>query len=483
MSTSGRHIWGHEPVIKETHMTSIDAEVVVVGFGISGLTAALSALDAGAGVVVLEKGAKNNARGFDCGSVNSSVHKEAGVTIDREELIAELMVQSNYRADQRLISVWVDKSGETIDWLRGLMEPRGVEASLPEHGAEKEGPYRVWQTAVNWTGQNVQLAKEMEALIVEKGGDIHYNTPAVRLVREGEGRVTAVIAEQPDGSLLRVNAKKGVILSCGGYDDNPEMMEKYLRPSDLRFARHNSETGGCVGDGHTMALALGAAMDEKPHCLILGNGIIQDKNHTELYLVMFTPYLRVDCNAERFVNEDSDYCRAANANARLPKAFHWSIIDSTKEEGRWGEKTTLLDQYVPDGAVLKADTLEELAKKMDVPAETLKASVERYNSLAAGGKDADFGVEAGKMKPVEVAPYYAVKVLNFCLVTVSGLTINTNMQVMDTEAKAIPGLYASGNTSGGFFADAYPRNVHGASHGRAMTFGRLAALHAASQKG
>ena len=319
-------------------MTSIDTEVIVVGFGISGLTAALSAVDAGARVVVLEKGAKNNARGFDDGAVNSSVHKEAGVTIDREELIGELMVQSNYRADQRLIRVWVDKSGETIDWLRRLVEPRGVEASLPTGGAEKEGPYKVWHTAVNWTGQNVQLAKEMETLIVEKGGDIHYNTPAVSLVREGEGRVTAVIAKQPDGSLLRVNAKKGVILSCGGYDDNPEMMEKYLRPSDLRVARHNSETGGCVGDGHTMALALGAAMDEAPHCLILGNGIIQDKNHTEFYLVMFSPYLRVDCNGERFVNEDSDYCRAANANARLPKGFHWSILDSTKEEGSMGRE-------------------------------------------------------------------------------------------------------------------------------------------------
>ena len=151
--------------------------MVVVGFGISGLTAALSASDAGARVVVLEKGAKNNARGFDDGAVNSSVHKEAGVTIDREELIGELMVQSNYRVDQRLIRIWVDKSGETIDWLRRLVEPRGVEASLSKGGTEKEGPYKVWPTAVNWTGQNAQLAKEMEALIVEKGGDILATPP------------------------------------------------------------------------------------------------------------------------------------------------------------------------------------------------------------------------------------------------------------------------------------------------------------------
>lgn len=462
-------------------MTSIDTDIVVVGFGISGLTAALTALDAGARVVVLEKGSKNNARGFDDGAVNSSVHREAGVVIDREELIGELMKQSNYRADQRLIRTWVDKSGEMIDWLRGLVEPRGIIASVPTTRVEREGPFKVYHTGVNWTGQNEGLARVMEALIVEKGGDIHYNTPAVQLVREDGGRVSAVTAKQPDGSLLRVNAGKGIILSCGGYDDNPEMMKEYLRPSDLRVARHNSRVGTCTGDGHKMALDIGAAMDEPPHCLIVGNGVLTDKDCTEFYLVMFAPYLRVDCNGERYVNEDSDYCRAANANVRLPKAYHWSILDSSKEQTRFGDKVELLEPFVAQNAVLKAGTLEELAAKMDVPAQTLGATVERYNGLAAGGNDVDFGVDGAKMRPVEVAPYYAVKVLNFYLVTISGLTINTNMQVIDTGGKVIPGLYASGNTSGGFFADTYPRNVHGASHGRAMTFGRLAALHAAAQ--
>jgi fumarate reductase flavoprotein subunit len=463
-------------------MTSIDTEVVVVGFGISGLTAALSALDAGAKVVVLEKGSTYNARGFDDGAVNSSAHREAGVVIDRDELIGELMIESNYRADQRLIRTWVDKSGELVDWLRELVEPRGIKPSVPTNWPGREGPYKVWHTGVNWTGQNAQLAKEMEALIVEKGGEIRYNTPAVRLVRESGGRVTAVIAQQPNGTELQVNAEKGIILSCGGYDDNPEMMEKYLRPSDLRLARHNSRAGTCTGDGHNMALAIGAAMDEAPHCLIVGNGIIPDKNTTELHIVMFIPYLRVDCNGERYVNEDADYCRMANANARLPKGFHWSIIDSSEEKTRFGDKVEEFEQFVAEGAILKGDTLADLAVKMDVSAETLTATVERYNALAASGKDVDFGTDTGKMRPLTKAPYYAVKVFNFCLVTVSGLTINTDMQVMDTEGKVIPGLYASGNTSGGFFADTYPRTVHGASHGRAMTFGRLAALHAVSQK-
>jgi fumarate reductase flavoprotein subunit len=87
------------------------------------------------------------------------------------------------------------------------------------------------------------------------------------------------------------------------------------------------------------------------------------------------------------------------------------------------------------------------------------------------------------MKPVVKAPFYATQVRNFALVTVRGLKNNENMQVLDKEGKVIPGLYASGNTSGGFFADTYPRNVHGISHGRAITFGRLAGKHAAAQKG
>jgi fumarate reductase flavoprotein subunit len=109
-------------------------------------------------------------------------------------------------------------------------------------------------------------------------------------------------------------------------------------------------------------------------------------------------------------------------------------------------------------------------------------SIDRYDSMAKNKKDEDFGVHPGKMMPVIRAPFYAVQVRNFALVTVSGLKINENMQVLDKEGPVIPGLYASGNTSGGFFANTYPRNVHGISHGRAITFVRLAGKHAAAQK-
>ena len=198
----------------------------------------------------------------------------------------------------------------------------------------------------------------------------------------------------------------------------------------------------------------------------------------EFYTILFTPFLRVDKMGRRYVNEDADYCRAANANSVLPGAFHWSVLDSSNEAA-----TQPMTRHVTSGAIFTADTMEELAKNMKVDPRVFKATIERYNQMAKNKKDEDFGAHAEKMKPVVKAPFYATQVRNFALVTVRGLKNNENMQVLDKEGKVIPGLYASGNTSGGFFADTYPRNVHGISHGRAITFGRLAGKHAAAQKG
>jgi fumarate reductase flavoprotein subunit len=466
--------------IKET----IAADVVVVGAGIAGMCAALTAVEAGAKTILLEKGATHNGRGGDDGCFNSSVHKEAGVLYDREELIAELMKQANYRVDQRLITLWVDHSGEAIDWLRALVEPKGLKATLNSSNTHHEGPYKVFHTAVSFTGQNAKLLSVLENIAKEKGLDIRYKTPGVQLVRQGSGRVTGIIAKNEGGDYIRFSTKKGVILSTGGYDNDPEMMKKYLRPSDLRIEKFNSANKICTGDGHKMGLAIGADMDEAPHTLIVGNGVVN--NGDEFYLVMFTPWLRVDRLGRRYVNEDSDYCRAANANAILPEHFNWSVLDSSAGGGDEQETAYMkkqLERYVKEGIALSAATLEELAGKMQVDPEVFKATVARYNKLAEDKKDVDFGVDADRMRPLEKPPFYALQVRNFALVTISGLKINTKLQVVDKKGEPIPGLYAAGNTSGGFFSDTYPRNVHGVSHGRAITFGRLAAKNAVAEKG
>jgi fumarate reductase flavoprotein subunit len=467
---------GAEVISPSQIKQTINTDVVVLGAGISGACAALSAIKNGSKTVLLEKGKKYTARGRANACVNSSLHKEAGVFIDREELISEMMKQANYRVDQRLLTTWVDQSGEAMDWLVKAVEPFGLKASLDEGGPDDmAGPYKVHRVSVKFDGGNIKLMSVLTDLMKNQGGDIRYNTTGVQLIKNENNRIAGVVCKSAQGEYFQFNAKNGVILSTGGYENNSEMMKKYLRPSDLRIERFSSSNKICEGDGHNMGLGIGADIDDLPHCLIVCNGVINNKTVSED--IMFNAWLRVDKFGKRFVNEDGDYCRQANANAILPGHFHWSILDSSMDSAnkQW-------ESNAKDGVFVKADSFAELAGKMKVDPEVFKTTVARYNELAKNKKDDDFGVDGEKMMFLGKQPFYAAQVRNFVLVSVSGLKINEKAQVLDKEGEAIPGLYASGNTSGGFFADTYPRNVVGVSHGRAITFGWIAGKIAAANK-
>lgn len=122
----------------------------------------------------------------------------------------------------------------------------------------------------------------------------------------------------------------------------------------------------------------------------------------------------------------------------------------------------------------QADSIEELAHKMQLPADQLQKTVARYNDLCAAGEDQDFGKESYRMFPVDGGPYYAVTLGGILLATLDGLHVNERMQVLDRNADPIQGLYAAGNCAGGFFWGAYPDRVPGLTASHAVTFGRLA---------
>ena len=123
------------------------------------------------------------------------------------------------------------------------------------------------------------------------------------------------------------------------------------------------------------------------------------------------------------------------------------------------------------GLIQKADTLEELAEKLNMPADAFVATVERYNELCAKGEDEDFGKESYRMLPLENPPYYGCRQGATVLCTLDGLRINTKMQVLDTEGNPIEGLYSAGDCSGGFFAHNYPEYIVGVAIGRTLTEG------------
>ncbi len=133
----------------------------------------------------------------------------------------------------------------------------------------------------------------------------------------------------------------------------------------------------------------------------------------------------------------------------------------------------MLPGLIESGFVVQADTVEELAEKLGLPADELKATVDHYNELAHAGEDTDFGKEAFRLTPVDTAPFYGAKNTGYVLCTMDGIQIDTSMNAIDTEGNPIPGLYVVGNDSGCYFANTYPNLSTGMACGRTVTFGRL----------
>jgi len=422
--------------IKET----IIADVVVVGSGIAGLTAAVSAAEAGARTALLEKSPTFNNRGLHNAAIASRLQKKAGITVDRDQIIYTIMEFAAYRSNQRLVKLWAENCDKVMDWLTDMAEAAKIEVIL-------DPTTKPWYFP-NYPIIHVFLPKHQETLAQmlqdnaqALGVNIRFETPAVRLLREGKGRVTGVIAQIPMGDYVQFNANKAVVLCTGDYGNDRQMVEKYY------LARQ--------------------------------------------------PWLYVNIHGERFMNEDLPYGYECNQMLQQPDRVAWAVWDA-KYDQEWakmksqccknmGPPTYLwspqqLTEALEQGNVLKAQTIEELAQKMEMSVETLMSTVARYNELARNGRDADFGKHPDRLTTIEKPPFYACNMEVRRMVILSGLKINTRLQVLDTERNVIPGLYAAGNVSGSFFGNVYPTTVPGLTHSRAWTFGRLAGLNAAAEK-
>ena len=470
-----------DPITSAVISKNVNVDVVVVGAGIAGLSAAISAEEAGARTILLEKMATVQARGHDNAFIGSRLQEKLGITIDKDEVILNLMKYGANKPDQRLIRMWAEGSGKTADWLMDMTDAAGLEVFInhypPPPAFNNVKEYYPQYPVTHHYHNERPVAKCLIDNALKKGVVTYFKTRAKQLLRKKNDRVTGVIAQNADGEYLQFNAAKAVILCTGDYSNNAEMMAKYCPQSSYLESMIHTSTG----DGHMMAMWIGAVMEPGPHIPMI---------HGPAGPLLSSAFLQVNLMGERFQNEDVPIQSNVNAVERQPGKVAWQVFDSKYPEelpylgiglGKIIIATKKIQQKVARAAIM-ADSIEELAVKMKMPVEAFKATVKRYNKLARMGRDLDFGKRPDRLFPIDRPPYYVGKSGYDLLAVLGGLNINWKLQPLDKDWEVIPGIYLAGNTMGNRFAVDYPTMCPGLSHGMAIHFGRIAGLNAASQK-
>ena len=479
-----------------------EAEVVVVGYGGAGMAAAITAKDAGATVLVLEKQAQ------DAHTPNTRMCAGVFISPDNvDDAIAYMEIAARVNVDlpeskdipEDVIKVWAEEMTKNIEWMTGLgakgfvvYADQGRDPDWPGNAAIKAYQLR---TEKGTAGVGTVLYDFLNEQVTSRGIEIMWETPGDRLVANEAGEVVGVIAKDKDGKEIAVKASKGVILTTGGFEFNDEMIKTYLAAYPMTFYGNPDNTG----DGIRMAMELGADLW---HMTVLGGGF---KAKFPDFPTAFgiSPgkggYMFVDKFGKRFKaeNELGGYSGFWNAlvydtvNYTWPRIpVYWVLDDATLKAAplvytffgaagpigmyEWSADNS---KEVEKGWIVKGDTVADLAAKLGVDAAVLEAQVKAFNDGIAAGQD-EFGRPVDTMAAMETGPFYAMTLWPGLNNTYGGPRRDAQARILDVNGNPIPRLYSSGEL-GSLYVQ-YPQG--GANVGECFAFGRVAAVNAVAEQ-
>ena len=456
------------PIEETPQDEEVTADVVVVGMGLAGVTASMSALDQGATVVAVEKagaagGSSKYSGGFITG-VGTEQQQAVGYDLDVDgymdyfDSCTDQSVKTD-ETDRDAVRAMIERSAGDIEFL----EEHGIGITGPDGFG---GDFLVWHYPDTRTsafdgdaGGADHIVAGMDYLDAQENFSIYYNTPATSILTDDSGAITGVLCERDDGSTLTVNAKS-VVLSCGGWAASPELMERFCPdfPSEWVLP-YTTAAMTDTGDGITMAEALGAAVYEDGWWMDLAIGV-DPGGYTTYFpdtlngLINYANYFVVDGEGTRVFNVNALYgprsIAIADAMERTGKIFSIFTAEGFENGIAFIEENGRVD----DKNIYKADTLEELAEKTGMDVENFTAQVARYNEMCANGVDEDMGQTT--LIPIGEGPYYAVSVKTITMGTIGGLKTNDDNQVLSTDGTPIEGLYGAGELiNGKYFNQVY----------------------------
>ncbi|BAK43532.1 FAD-dependent oxidoreductase [Eggerthella sp. YY7918] len=495
-TASNAHPWETTPEPIADIAETKDYDIVIVGAGIAGLSAAEAAARSGAKTVVLDRAGQCSGRGQDFGGIGARVQIENGVNVDPEEAARLLHQSSMQMANYNLIYTWASRSGKVFDHIEEIAKDQGYQI-IPADGSSGtakfgwnvlEERFRVLQTGMNVLtaeGENLYptpMCTILETAASSAGAEFVYNTHAEQLVGNASEGITGVIVTAEDGKHVQYNAAKGVILATGDIGGSEEMLKAWC-PIALRADANGYMPEGCnTGDGLLMGLWAGAALSRSTPAHMVHQFAFDNYDFplTSFYMA----WLNVDRRGIRYGADLPFEPYLTNARMCTPGNVAWSIFDSDYDIYVKRQQPDTYDSvlsWAPEAIeefqgtefLYKADTIEELAGLISVPADALQNTIDHYNELFESGEDPDFGVPAQFLSQVKTPPFYATPNLCSTLVVPYGLHVNDDSQVCTEEDEPIAGLFAIGNVQGDFFSFEYPVHCPGVSHGRCITFGQL----------
>ena len=465
------------------------ADVVVIGGGGAGLFAALSAAEAGANVLLLEKAptlmfSTSAICGGGISAAETRFERESGVQDSKQLFVQELIKAGDQKNDPDILKVFVDNAAETVDWFQA----KGIKFFLRGYPG----------FTVNRQHNNIEasgreyidiLIKQVEARKVP----ILLRTPVRRLVvHPDSGEVLGVEATQRDKTIY-VKARKAVILTSGGFSGSAETIDRFMIPFKGALTCAAPTT---TGDGFLMATKIGATSTHMGYGAVYAYGLATDPEKrrgvvSRAYeLAASFGGITVNKNGKRFVREETSPTGISLRLVEQPEQTLYVIGDKPMMDGwlqmkmpgviGWTQEMVIKEATEQKYFIKSADTIEALAAKIGVNADSLKQSVVLHNGYVEAGSDPEFGrAKLNLRKKIETGPFYALSGRPIALASTGGLKVDNNMRVLDPYLAPIPRLYAAGEILGGVHGQQY---LGGCGFGSALTFGRLAGQFAAKLK-
>lgn len=439
-------------------------DIVIVGSGGAGMAAAIQAKESGMNPVIFEKmpvaGGNTVKASAGMNASETKFQKEQDIEDSNDLFYEETLKGGGGTNDKELLRYFVDHSASAIDWLDSM--------GIRLNNLTTTGGMSVKRTHRPEDGSAVgeYLVDGLVRNVHEREIPLFVNADVTK-INEKDGQVNGVNVTIQGEQPKDITAK-AVVVATGGFGANMDMVEKY-KPELKGYVSTNQ--AGSTGDGIKMIQELGGATVDLDQIQIHPT-VQQDKAFLITEAVRGEGAILVSQEGNRFFNEMETRDKVSQAIIDLPEKSAYLIFDAGVRE-----RVKAIDFYDEQGFVKTGDSIEALAKEIDVAPTTLKTTVEKWNKAVADKDDSEFGRTTAMDHDLSKGPFYAIKIAPGIHHTMGGVKINTNTQVLKEDGKTIPGLYAAGEVTGGLHGQ---NRIGGNAVADIIIFGRQAGEQSAA---